>query len=85
MKVTLLINLILQNMINFMFKKKLRIKEVLKNFQYKNLFRYKNLKNEIKNIFFIYLYLFFLFRNKNIIRLLNILLIKIIYYSNFIK
>ena len=71
MKVTLLINLILQNMINVMFKKKLRIKEVLKNFQYKNLFRYKNLKNEIKNIFFIYLYLFFLFRNKNknIIRL----------------
>ena len=67
MKVTLLINLILQNMINVMFKKKLRIKEVLKNFQYKNLFRYKNLKNEIKNIFFIYLYLFFLFRNKNII------------------
>ena len=55
MKVTLLINLILQNMINVMFKKKLRIKEVLKNFQYKNLFRYKNLKNEIKNIFFIYL------------------------------
>ena len=67
MKVTLLINLILQNMINVMFKKKLRIKEVLKNFQYKNLFRYKNLKNEIKNIFFIYLYLFLLFRNKNII------------------
>ena len=65
MKVTLLINLILQNMINVMFKKKLRIKEVLKNFQYKNLFRYKNLKNEIKNIFFIYLYLFLLFRNKN--------------------
>ena len=69
MKVTLLINLILQNMINVMLKKKLRIKEVLKDFQYKNLFRYKNLKNEIKNIFFIYLYLFLLFRNKNIIRL----------------
>ena len=65
MKITLLINLILQNMINVMLKKKLRIKEVLKDFQYKNLFRYKNLKNEIKNIFFIYLYLFFLFRNKN--------------------
>ena len=69
MKVTLLINLILQNMINVMFKKKLRIKEVLKNFQYKNLFRYKNLKNEIKNIFFIYLYLFLLFRNKNIFKI----------------
>ena len=72
MKVTLLINLILQNMINVMFKKKLRIKEVLKNFQYKNLFRYKNLKNEIKNIFFIYLYLFLLFRNKNIKKKLQI-------------